>query len=206
MPWELFKDDPSYVPDESLIRAAEKTSRQKRITNRRIKPHTDWTVKDVVDEFRQQYDLKYPMHSPDELGNYTQMLKILGKLKNEGVSVQHMIDSIDAFYAQNLDRIKPEYPSWRKYLWLVRDTRPKDDREFAVQQENAQVIQPKRLTRTASPDTGLRERLERARTKLDEALVDEELYLANHGQHSITTLKSEVERYERRLSEREEKG
>lgn len=175
MPYDIFRD--SYADEE---------------------PKKD-SVKDVVREFRQRYKAKYPQHSPDELGNFVTLVKILGKLRKEGVTVQHMRASIDTFYERMLDRSYRDHPAWKKWLWCVRDTRPKDEGEFVVQQERAHAAH-KPLKRAAPADQSMAERalqmLPVLRKKLELAMEDEELFLANNGQQAITTLKSSIAWYE----------
>jgi hypothetical protein len=196
--YPVLGDDPRYTPGEDLVRGAEKAARQQRINNRRAKPKDEWTVKDVVDEFRQRYDLKYPMHSPDELGEYRQMVQILGKLKNDGVTVQHMITCIDEFYTRMLDRGKAQYPAWRKYLWLVRDTRPRDEGQFILEQEakhreHVRQTPAQPIVRTSRTQEVVQQELEELEERLAKALENEELYLANNGQNAIATLKWRVD-------------
>lgn len=164
------------------------------------KPAKGDTIKAVVQEFRARYREMYPTHSPDELGNFVNVCKILGSYRKKGVTVEHMRSSIDTFYAKSLDRTKPEYPAWRKWLWCVVDTRPKDDSQFAIQQRDSRA-EPKKIVRQRPKDRSAeyRQRLESARLLLEEALVDEELFVANNGQDALTNLKSDVKYWEVRV-------
>lgn len=119
MPYEAFNDPERYVSD---------TPKKKTVPrHRKIKPRAEWSVKDVVTEFRQQYHLKYPMHSPDDLGNFQRVCAILGKLrKDDGVTILQMIDAIDVFFKKKMAERYPEYPAWKKYLWVVRDQRDRN--------------------------------------------------------------------------------
>jgi hypothetical protein len=199
VPYDVFKDDPRYARDRDAA-----AGKRLRSIRRKDLPVSEWSVKDAVDEFRERYRNKYPQHSPDELGNYVTLVKILGKLRNEGVTVQHMVRAIDDFYAQHLDRGKREYPAWKKWLWKVRDTRPKDENDYVRQQEKqhvASVSSEKPVPNQGPSVEDLRLRLEEYQTRLDVALEDEELYLANHGQNSIATLKLLVDRTRQRIEE-----
>ena len=119
-----------------LVRAARKKLAEEQIhtttTVRNKKPHAEWTINDVVLEFRQRWHLKYPMSSPDELGNFQTLGSILGKLRRDnGITIEQMIQAINDFYRQNFGERYPEYPAWKKYLWKVRDQRDRNPEVYA---------------------------------------------------------------------------
>jgi hypothetical protein len=134
MPYDVFKHSDKYTNDES------DRPRVKKPSDRAQRPVSEWTVKDVITEFRAQYRARYPQHSPDELGNFVTISKILGKLRKEGyVTVEHMHASIEGFWQEGLDKRRPDVPAWQKWLWKVRDTRPKRADQFYAKQVQSEV-------------------------------------------------------------------
>ena len=132
MPYDIFKDSERYSNDETPRR---------RLESRAQRPVSEWALRDVVDEFRAQYRSHYPKHSPDELGNWVTIVKRLGKIrKDHDVSIEQMHAAIGEFWKEGLDKRRPDVPAWQKWLWKVRDTRPKRADDFYRQQVQSEVV------------------------------------------------------------------
>jgi hypothetical protein len=208
-----FASDEKLTRPRSMkeLRMREKGERAQRATNRRMKPHEDWTVKDVWDEFRIRYDLKYPMHSPDELCSnsdngkgYRMVLAMLARAKGEGVTMVQMVAAIDTFYTRDLDRRYSKFPAWRKFLWCVENTRPQEEHEYVRQQQGAAPTEKdtKSPVVMQSVSVGhLQAGLARAKIELDLARQDEELYAYMNRGTTVTMLESDIARLEARIKE-----
>lgn len=209
-----FASDQKHAPETrslAALRMREKGERAQRASNRRSKPHDQWTVKDVWDEFRIRYDLKYPMHSPDELCSnsdngkgYRMVLGMLARAKGEGVTMVQMVAAIDQFYARDLDRRYSKFPAWRKFLWCVENTRPQEEHEYVRQQQTAAPDSKDSAGVGMSTSTStdqFQDQLASLKIDLEEARLDEELYAYYNNGTTVTMLESQIARIELRIKE-----
>jgi hypothetical protein len=151
-----FRDSEKYIDSEKLTSAIERVSRAKVAEARSKRPVEEWNLRDVIDEFRDQYKTRYPKHSPDELGNWVLIQKRLGKIRKDHpeVTVEVMHAAIERFWDEGLDKRRPDVPAWQKWLWKVRDTRPKRADDFYAQQIQGEVRTDPKANLTFVPNSG----------------------------------------------------